>query len=233
MSNQNILIIEDEENLGETLFEYLQDKGFHCRLAKNCEETREHFLDPSFLPSVLLMDIGLPDGNGIELAQELRQIRKNFVLLFLSALNDPQTRFEGLQMGAEDYITKPFDLRELMIRLEKALLTHKDFESYASEIKLGMLQVSFEKYEIMDAHGTVIALNQKECAILELLYKKKNLVVSRDEIIQKIWGEDAFPSNRTVDNYIVKLRKWIETDQNAIIEIKSIRSVGYQLIEKL
>jgi two-component system alkaline phosphatase synthesis response regulator PhoP len=228
MNNHQILIVEDEVNLGITLSEYLIEKGYNCKHASNCDQARSIFSGNDFFPTVVLMDIGLPDGDGIELAKELRGLRQDFVLLFLSAQNDPETKYQGLEMGAEDYITKPFDLRELMIRLKKALTTHGQLIQYKDEIKISNLTVRFKSYEVITADNKVLTLGQKECAILELLYKKKNEVVSRDEILQQIWGDDAFPSNRTVDNYIVKLRKWIETDKSEQVSIKSIRGVGYQ-----
>tara|TARA_Y100000768_G_scaffold388748_1_gene386788 strand:- start:10835 stop:11521 length:687 start_codon:yes stop_codon:yes gene_type:complete len=224
-----ILVVEDEINLGLTLKDYLESKGFSTSHAKTCHEAREKF-DSSV--NVVLMDIGLPDGDGIQLAQELRSKRKNFILLFLSAQNDPETKFQGLEMGAEDFITKPFDLRELTLRLEKARMTHKVLSDHQEEIQLGSLTIKFDSYQVVDANGKVLNLGQKECGILQLLYKNINRVVSRDQIIDEIWGEDSFPSNRTVDNYIVKLRKWIETDNSGLLEIKSVRGVGYQLIYK-
>lgn len=224
----NILIVEDEENLGITLSEYLKSLGHDCSWAKNGKEARELFSKNR--PSIILMDIGLPDSSGLDLAREFRKERKDFVLLFLSALNDPETKVEGLEIGADDYITKPFALKELILRLNKILSTQSDFNQRPDEITHGRLKIWFKRYEVQDGEGTIIALSQKECAILELLYKKQNEAVDRDEIIEKIWGEDKFPSNRTVDNYIVKLRKWTETDPSGSIEIQSIRSIGYKLI---
>lgn len=229
MAKHQILIVEDEINLGITLSEYLIEKDYDCKHATSCAQALKFFNDSNYSPTVVLMDIGLPDGDGIELAKQLRQVRQDFVLLFLSAQNDPETKYLGLEMGAEDYITKPFDLRELMIRLKKALSTHGELLKYRDEVKLGNLTIRFKSYEVLTPQQEVITLGQKECAILELLYKRINQVVSRDEIIESIWGEDAFPSNRTVDNYIVKLRKWIETDTSNKVLIKSIRGVGYQL----
>ena len=110
----NILIVEDEDNLANTLHEYLELKGFNCKLAMSAKEAAHIFLDTDFSAHVVLMDIGLPDGDGLDLAKSFREKRKDFILLFLSALNDPDTKFEGLSLGAEDYITKPFDLRELI-----------------------------------------------------------------------------------------------------------------------
>lgn len=224
--NLNILIVEDEPNLGSTLHEYLQSKGFDCNLATSASDAREYFFKANF-PSVVLMDIGLPDGDGIELGHEFRNHRKDFVLLFLSALNDPDTKLKGLELGAEDYITKPFDLRELTLRLDRILKTTERLHDLSDEILLGPLKIWFKRYEVADASGNILSLSQKECAILELLYKQMPSVVSRDEIIANVWGEESFPSNRTVDNYIVKLRKWTETSNK--IKITSIRGIGYRL----
>lgn len=223
----SILIVEDEENLGITLSEYLKGLGHECSWAKDVRTARELF--KSEKPSVILMDIGLPDGNGLDLAREFRKYRRDFVLLFLSALNDPETKVEGLEIGADDYITKPFALKELTLRLKRILSSQSEIDKLPEEISHGPLKIWFKRYEVQDADGNVIGLSQKECAILELLYTKKNEAVDREEIIEKIWGEDKFPSNRTVDNYIVKLRKWCESDPKKNIEIQSIRSIGYKL----
>lgn len=231
MSNERILIVEDEANLGQTLREYLADKGYTCFHVSNCHEATKLF-DSEDTPGIILMDIGLPDGDGIELAKQFRQKRQDFVLIFLSAQNDPETKYQGLEMGAEDYITKPFDLRELTLRLDKALKTHHKLSEYQDIIQLGALQIKFKSYEAVNADGETFSLGQKECAILELLYTYKNEVVSRDQIIDKVWGENSFPTNRTVDNYIVKLRKWTQTDKSNSVEIKSVRGVGYQLVIK-
>jgi two-component system alkaline phosphatase synthesis response regulator PhoP len=229
MSEKNILIVEDEINLGETLSDYLTDKGFTCSYAKDAREAEELFIANKYL--VVLMDITLPDGNGIELAKLFKKTRSNFVLIYLSALNDSDTKYQGLEMGAEDYITKPFDLRELTLRLNKALATHSHLSASPEAIKLGELEIHFKEYYLLDAKKNKISLGQKECAILELLYSKMNQVIGRDEIIERIWEENAYPTNRTVDNYIVKLRKWIETDSTNTVSISSVRGVGYKLEE--
>ena len=224
----NILIVEDEKNLGSTLEEYLKGLGHQCVWAQTGAEASELFA--SIKPNLILMDIGLPDSSGLILAKNFRKIRKDFVLLFLSAQNDPETKVEALEIGAEDYITKPFALKELILRLNRILKTQSHLEMLPTEIIHGDLKIWFSRYEVQDASGLTISLSQKECAILELLYNKKNTPVTREEIIEQIWGEDKFPSNRTVDNYIVKLRKWCESDSSKSIEIQSIRSIGYKLI---
>jgi two-component system alkaline phosphatase synthesis response regulator PhoP len=225
----SILLVEDEINLGETLCDYLNTKGHKVELAKTRAEAQKLFSDKFH---VILMDINLPDGDGLTLAKEFRQINQNFVLLFLSAQNDPETKYQGLELGAEDYITKPFDLRELNLRLNRILQSSQRYELMKSEIKLGNLKIMFSRFQVMNGDGQLINLSQKECSILELLYNNKDEVVSRDDIINQIWGEDSFPSNRTVDNYIVKLRKWLESDSEGFAQIKSVRGVGYTLTTK-
>ena len=230
MTSSHILLIEDEPNLGETLQEYLTDKNFHCTWSNSAEKARECFKDSSY--QVVLMDIGLPDGNGLDLAREFRSIRKDFVLLFLSAQNDPETRVEGLEIGAEDYITKPFALKELTLRLNRIIQSKESRETLPSEINLGPFKVWPKRFEIQTPEGKVVALNQKECAILEILYRNINEAVERDSIIDFAWGEEAYPSQRTVDNYIVKLRKIFEQDKNKSVKINSVRGVGYKLTQE-
>ena len=105
-------------------------------------------------------------------------------------------------------------------------------KNFPDEISHGPLKIWFKRYEVQDASGEILTLSQKECAILELLYSQKNEAIDREIIIEKVWGEDKFPSNRTVDNYIVKLRKWCESDTQKHLDIQSIRGIGYKLIQK-
>jgi two-component system alkaline phosphatase synthesis response regulator PhoP len=227
MSNLPVLLVEDEENLGVTLRDYLRAKKFSVELAASCQEARVKFED--MRPAIVILDIGLPDGNGIDLAREFRKTRKDCVLLFCTALNDPTLRVEGLELGAEDYITKPFELKELTLRLDRILKSRQLTLHNPDEYRFGKLIFWPKRFEIQDADGAISSLGQKECAILELLLEKKNEVVARDEMIESIWGENSFPTNRTIDNYIVKLRKWADSDQNSELKITSVRGIGYKL----
>lgn len=226
MSELSVLIVEDEANLGQTLRDYLRAKKFSVELAPTCAEARIKFKD--LAPAIVILDIGLPDGDGISLAREFRNRRKDCVLMFCTALNDPTLRVEGLELGAEDYITKPFELKELTLRLDRILKTRQVTLHNPDEYKFGKLIFWPKRFEIQDGTGLVLPLGQKECAILELLLEKKNEVVARDEMIEKIWGENAFPTNRTIDNYIVKLRKWADSGDGSVI-ITSVRGIGYKL----
>jgi two-component system, OmpR family, alkaline phosphatase synthesis response regulator PhoP len=229
--NRKILIVEDNDNLGDTLVEYLQEIGHQAELAKDLNSARKIF--STLRPNIVLLDIGLPDGSGLALATELRAIRKDFVLLFLSAQNDPDTKVQGFETGADDYITKPFALKELIMRLDKIHALQSFGESAPDQINIGKLIIWFKKYEVQDGNGNIIALSQKENAILEILHRNIEDVCDRDKIIESVWGKNKFPSNRTVDNYIVKLRKWTETDPSGRLQILSIRGIGYKLTNKV
>jgi two-component system alkaline phosphatase synthesis response regulator PhoP len=227
MSNLQLLLVEDEPNLGQTLRDYLRAKKFKVELAQSCAEARKKF--DEIHPAIAILDIGLPDGSGIDLAREMRKKRKDCVLLFCTALNDPALRVEGLELGAEDYITKPFELKELTLRLDRILKTQSRIMVNQDEFRFGKLIFWPKRFELQDATGNVTSIGQKECAILELLFEKKNEVVTRDEMIESIWGENSFPTNRTIDNYIVKLRRWAESDEQTGLRITSVRGVGYKL----
>lgn len=225
MFNPSLLLVEDEPNLGQTLRDYLRSKKYVVELATTCAEARIKFQEMG--PTIVILDIGLPDGSGIDLARQFRNLRKDCVLLFCTALNDPSLRLEGLELGAEDYITKPFELKELTLRLERILRFRQIALSNLDEFKFGKLIFWPKRFEIQDATGTISSLSQKECAILELLIERRNEVVARDEMIESIWGENAFPTNRTIDNYMVKLRKWADTETQ--LKITSVRGIGYKL----
>lgn len=227
MSELSVLLVEDEPNLGQTLQDYLRAKKFEVEWASTCQDARVKFSE--ITPAIIILDIGLPDGDGITLAREFRQKRKDCVLLFCTALNDPSLRVEGLELGAEDYITKPFELKELTLRLDRILKSRQLSKQRPEEYKFGEIMFWPKRFEIQDAAGIITPLGQKECAILELLIQKKNEVVARDEMIESIWGENSFPTNRTIDNYIVKLRKWADSDPNGAIQITSVRGIGYKL----
>lgn len=227
MSELSVLLVEDEPNLGQTLRDYLRAKKFEVELAPTCQEARVKFKEMN--PAIIILDIGLPDGDGITLGREFRSKRKDCVILFCTALNDPSLRVEGLELGAEDYITKPFELKELTLRLDRILKSRQLSKFDPEEYVFGNLIFWPKRFEIQDANGMITPLGQKECAILELLIRKKNEVVARDEMIESIWGENSFPTNRTIDNYIVKLRKWADSDPNGTIHISNVRGIGYKL----
>lgn len=222
----SLLIVEDEENLGATLRDYFTSKGYQVEWAKSL---REAHLFHTPTTDLALLDINLPDGTGLDLARELREKNKELAIVFLSAMNDPALRVEGLEIGAEDYVTKPFELKELTLRFERIFQYKRKSYQEPEEYRFGKLIFWPRRYEAQDAHGQILSLGQKETAILQQFISRKGEVVSREELIEDIWGEEAFPTNRTIDNYIVKLRKWAESDEQSPLKFTSVRGVGYRL----
>jgi DNA-binding response OmpR family regulator len=229
MSKAGLLIVEDEENLGITLRDYFRSKGYTVEWAASIAAADDLRIKMGSGLDLALLDINLPDGNGLDLARRWRQERRDLVVVFLSAMNDPALRVEGLEIGAEDYVTKPFELKELTLRFERILQYRRQSDRDPEEMIFGKLTFWPRRFEVRDASGAIIALGQKEAAILQQLIARKGEVVSRDELIEDIWGAESFPTNRTVDNYIVKLRKWCESDPSAPLRIVSVRGVGYRL----
>lgn len=225
----NLLIVEDEANLGETLRDYFRSKGYRVEWAPTVKRAQELKTEMGAGLDLVLLDINLPDGNGLDLAREWRAAQRDLVVVFLSAMNDPALRVEGLEIGAEDYVTKPFELKELTLRFERILQYRQQSARDPAEMRFGKLIFWPRRFEAQDAQGQIVALGQKETAILQTLLARRGQVISRDELIEDIWGAESFPTNRTVDNYIVKLRKWCESDPNLPLRIVSIRGVGYRL----
>jgi DNA-binding response OmpR family regulator len=225
--NPRILVLEDEKNVGSTLVERLQQENYDVVWVKNMLEARAEIKARPF--SLALLDVGLPDGSGFDLAQEMRSLSQSTAIIFLTAHGRPEDRVRGLTLGAEDYIVKPFHLKELLLRIKNGL-RRANFVLGGTEgvVKLGKAEVDFSKFTVF-SDGNSQSLTHKEWALLKLLSDRKGKVVSRDEILNVVWAEDEFPTPRTVDNFIVKLRKLVESSPETPSVIKTVRGVGYQL----
>jgi two-component system, OmpR family, alkaline phosphatase synthesis response regulator PhoP len=171
------------------------------------------------------MDVGLPDKTGFEVAAHLRDLQPAAAIIFLTAFGNPDDRIRGLELGAEDYIVKPFHLRELLLRIQNGLKRAKYLVG-SSSVKVGRAAVDFSRFEAT-VDGKVHSLTHKECALLRLLADRAGKVVSRDEILNHVWSEDEFPTSRTVDNFIMRLRRLVEVNPENPQVIKSVRGVGY------
>ena len=227
-----LLVVEDERNVGETLAERLQGAGYRVTLAESAARARQAWRTQA--PELTLLDVGLPDGNGFDLAAELRAAVPQTAIIFLTAHGNPEERVRGLELGADDYLTKPFHFRELLLRIQNCLKRAQDLAELPGEmrgvVRIGRARVDFERF-CAEVDGISHALTHKECAVLRLLASRAGKVVSRDEILDKAWSADEFPTSRTVDNFIVRLRKLVEPDVDQPQVIRSIRGVGYLLTE--
>ena len=229
-----LLVVEDERNVGETLAERLQSAGYRVTLAPSAARARQAWRAQP--PQLTLLDVGLPDGNGFDLASELRAAVPQSAIIFLTAHGNPEERVHGLELGADDYLTKPFHFRELLLRIQNCLKRAQDLADLPGEmrgvVRIGRARVDFERFSA-EVDGVSHALTHKECAVLRLLASRVGKAVSRDEILDRAWSADEFPTSRTVDNFIVRLRKLVEPDANEPRLIRSIRGVGYLLTEVL
>jgi len=232
LSAGQLLVVEDERNVGVTLAERLEGAGFEVTLAESAAKARLAWRAAP--PQLVLLDVGLPDGNGFLLARELRAEVPHSAIIFLTAHGNPEDRVRGLELGADDYLTKPFHFRELLLRIQNCLKRAQELRDVPGEmrgrVRIGRALVDFERFAA-EVDGEMQTLTHKECAVLRLLASRAGKAVSRDEILDRAWSADEFPTSRTVDNFIVRLRKLVEADAGEPRVIRSIRGVGYLLTE--
>jgi two-component system alkaline phosphatase synthesis response regulator PhoP len=227
-----LLLLEDERNVAETLIERLGAAGFLVTRADSLASARRAIAEGSF--QLALLDVGLPDGSGFELARQLRARAPATAIVFLTAHANPEDRIRGLELGADDYVAKPFHFRELLLRIQNCLKRAQDLAQVPGEMRgqvhIGRALVDFERF-VATVDGETQALTHKECAVLRLLAERVGKAVSRDEMLDRAWSADEFPTSRTIDNFIVRLRRLVEVDASDPRVIRSIRGVGYLLTE--
>jgi DNA-binding response OmpR family regulator len=231
-SGVKLLMVEDERNVAETLAERLRSAGFQVIRADSVASARRAIAEQEF--KLALLDVGLPDGNGFELARLLRERAPATAIVFLTAHASAEDRIHGLELGADDYVGKPFHFRELLLRIQNTLKRAQDLAQVPGEMRgqvhIGKALVDFERF-CATVDGENRALTHKECAVLRLLAERVGKAVSRNDILDRAWSADEFPTSRTVDNFIVRLRKLIEINPTDPRVIRSIRGVGYLLTE--
>lgn len=225
-ASQSILVVEDEENVGSTLVERLKKEHYEVLWARSLEEARAQVQARVF--DLVLLDVGLPDGNGFSFVPEIRRQQRATAVVFLTAYAGAEQRIQGLELGAEDYIVKPFHFKELLLRIQNAMKRTLYLRGASDTVQIGRAKVNFARFEV-EVDGETHVLTQKECALLKLLSDRRGNVVSRDEILNFVWSSDEYPSPRTIDNFIMKLRRLIETGSNQPEMIRSVRGVGYIL----
>ena len=224
---KRLLLVEDEETLRSTLRLNFELEGYAVTTAVRGSEALERIRGARF--DGIVLDVMLPDVDGFTICETIRLEGNTTPVLFLTARTLPQERIRGLRSG-DDYLGKPFDLEELLLRVGK-LMSRGVEESPGigpARRSFGTNQVDFESYEIIGQRGVGKRLTQREILLLKLLMDRDNEVVSREEILQKVWGYDVFPTTRTIDNFIVAFRKYFEPDPKLPRHFHSIRGVGYK-----
>ena len=228
MLDIRILLVEDEESLQEAIRLNLEIEGYEVVAFNNGPKALKAFSEQRF--NLVILDIMLPDMDGYHICEQIRLENTDIPILFLTAKDAIQDKLYGLRKGADDYLTKPFHLEELMLRVK--ILAKHSIKGTASEgefnkYEFGNNKINFETFEAQCIAGQVI-LTKKEVKLLKLLIERNNKVVSREQILQTVWGYDVFPSTRTIDNFILSFRKYFENDPHHPQYFHSIRGVGYK-----
>jgi len=228
-TREKILIIEDEADLVKGLKLNLADEGYEVDWASDGREGLRRALEDA--PDLVILDIMLPGMNGLEVCRELRQKKTNIPVIMLTAKSEEVDKVVGLEIGADDYMTKPFSVRELLARI-KAHLRREKMEplNVPKTFVFGEVEVDFVHFKVRRA-GREFDLTSLEVDILKYLIAHKGEVVSREALLDKVWGYDKFPTTRTIDNHILKLRKKIEEDPSRPRHIFSIYGEGYRFMD--
>ena len=235
MSDQykpSILIVEDEESLQGALKLNLELEGYEVSCANNgltaIMKVEEEYFD------LILLDVMLPEIDGFDVCENIRLKNIETPILMLSARTGSADRVTGLKRGADDYLTKPFNLEELLLRIEKLIEKNQklqDKSSLGPQYSFGGNNIDFRAQIAINTKGESIQLSKKETMLLKLMIEYKNEVVSREKILQAVWGYQVFPTTRTIDNFILNFRKYFELDPKEPVHFHSVRGVGYKFSE--
>lgn len=228
-SKANILLVEDEENLHTTLKLNLELEGYEVTSAYNGSEALKKIGNEYF--DLIIMDIMLPEIDGISVTESIRINNNDVPILILSAKNTSADRVLGLKKGADDYLTKPFNLEELLLRVDKLIEKDKrlkEKETVGDNYGFGNNHIDFKAQDATTWNGQRVELSRKESMLLKLLIENRGEVVTREKILQVVWGYNVYPTTRTIDNFILNFRKYFEEDSRNPKYFHSVRGVGYK-----
>lgn len=229
MQKHSILLVEDEEHLHEALKLNLEMEGYEVDSAYDGGEALKLIQSAHY--DLIILDIMLPSLDGFSITERMRLNNNQTPILILSAKNTSANRVQGLKLGADDYLTKPFNLEELLLRVAK--LIQKQAQQAKATPQIDQYQfkghlIDFNASEVLLASGQKITLTKRELLLLKLLIEQKNTVVTREKILQLVWGYQVFPNTRTIDNFILNFRKYFEMDPKHPKHFISMRGVGYK-----
>lgn len=227
MNSKHILLVEDEENLLKAIQLNLELEGYSVNTATNGKDALSVFAKTKF--NLIILDVMLPQMSGFEICEAIRKTDKSTPILFLTAKDSSTDKINGLKIGADDYLTKPFNLEEFLLRVQ--ILIRRNISTTNTTYSFNNNTINFNTYEVILKDSSKIELSKKEIDLLKLLIEKKGEVISREEILDKVWGTDVYPSSRTIDNYILAFRKYFEENQKEPKHFHSIRGVGYKFTE--
>lgn len=223
-----ILVVEDDPLLGQLLVDNLSHEGYGTELIADGQEALDRLHSGGV--DLMVLDLMLPGRSGLEVLATIREESMNVPVLILSALGEARDRIKGLSLGADDYLPKPFNLRELLLRVKGLLRRLKEAPREKEQVRLaiGAHEVDLETYLVKTADGNEHRLTQKEAMLLRYLAGNAGRVVSRRDILDSVWGTDSYPSTRTIDNFIARFRKLFEADPRNPVHFHTLRGVGYR-----
>ena len=224
--NIKVLVAEDDSNLGTILSEYLSAKGYEVELCRDGEEAYQAFVKHSF--DFCILDVMMPVKDGFTLAKQIRKVNKQIPIIFLTAKSMKEDTLEGFKSGADDYITKPFSMEELLVRM-KAIIRRSlgDTEDGGGIVSIGSYEFDYQKQSLKIA-DKIYKLTSKENDLLKLLSNNINDVLDRTYALKAIWEDDSYFNSRSMDVYITKLRKHLKEDDS--IEIVNVHGKGFKLL---
>ncbi len=221
------MLIEDEIDLGNVVKQYLEVMDFDIDWCQNGNDAYLHFKSNAFLYDLLIIDVGLPGMNGFELARQVTNMRQDTSFLFLTARNEKSDRLQGLKIGADDYIVKPFDIEEMVLRIRN-ILKRKLPESIPAAnltITIGNTQFHKDQMKLVVGDQKEIILTEREAELLDYLFKNADRVIKREEILTQLWGKNDYFLGRSLDVFISRLRKYL--GYSSQVSITNIYGVGF------
>jgi DNA-binding response OmpR family regulator len=221
-----ILIVEDEPNMRMGLKDNLEFEGYNVDFADNGEDGLKKILENKY--DLILLDVMMPKMSGLDVCRKAREKSITTPIILLTAKGEEVDKIVGLEIGADDYVTKPFSLRELLARIKAILRRSEKVDAKGDVAKIGKLEIHFASYNAFE-DGIAVQMSHKEFELIKYLFDHRNQTVSRDDVLKNVWG-DIYTTSRTIDNFIVKLRQKIEHDVNNPKTILTVHGIGYKLI---
>lgn len=228
----HILVVDDEPNMRIGLEDNLNFEGYKVTTAEDGKKALELCQKHDY--DIILLDVMMPEVSGFDVCKKIRERGDQTPIIFLTAKGEEIDKVLGLELGADDYITKPFSIREILARIKAILrrsgVSGETSDSDPGQISIGNLTVDFHSYQSIDQSDNEVKMTHKEFEILHYLYSHKNTAISRSELLEKVWGYDESPTTRTVDNFILKLRNKIEDNPNDPKIIITVHGMGYKFV---
>ncbi len=221
-----ILLVEDDPNLGELLQEFLESKGYQTHLAIDGNKGVERFMSEPF--DLCILDVMMPKKDGFAVAKEIRMKDRDVPIVFLTAKSMKDDTIQGFKVGADDYITKPFNMDELLLRIQAVLRRYRKDSAVSSNVfRFGSYQFD-ANHQVLDFEEHKQKLTSKETAILKLFCENINQPLSRSFILKMVWGDDSYFNARSMDVYLTKLRKFLRHDDT--VQIVNLHGEGFKLL---